>query len=367
MRGGVERVLDNILGIMLNNHDIALFTLEYHELGLPNLDAITKFQTRSRTNVRGHFRTQVEKRRLVRSVKELKKWNADVVILNKNMGLSGWMSSKISSPLVAYLHDSWSLSQTTLYGRGMPQKRAALLRRLYRLRHLADSESLAHRGLGKTRLVICPSEWLAREVKTNFPDGECVVVPNGVDHSRFVPTWGDKGYALCGGRLSREKNYELAIKAATAAGCPLVICGSTGQGNAKVQSMQYLAELKAIAGDNVRFQLDIEDKMYIRLLQECSLFLHPGRKEIFPLAPLEAMACGKPVIALKTGGTPEVVEGGGILLDEDFRRWQEEIERIMSSQQTRTELGERAHHQSEQFTWERTANDLSRVLALVSR
>jgi glycosyltransferase involved in cell wall biosynthesis len=68
------------------------------------------------------------------------------------------------------------------------------------------------------------------------------------------------------------------------------------------------------------------------------LLLHPSEMESFGLAPLEAMACGVPVLAYRVGGLPEVIEDGksgyllevgdveglarrGIELLTDARRW----------------------------------------------
>jgi glycosyltransferase involved in cell wall biosynthesis len=164
-----------------------------------------------------------------------------------------------------------------------------------------------------------------------------------------------------------EKNFELAIEAAVSTGYPLTICGSTGRGEAQVQALKYVEKLKAIAGNNVQFELDIQDSVYIRLLQECSVYLHPGRKEVFPLTPLEAMACGKPVIALNAGGTPECVGDIGVLLGDDPKDWSREMKRTMESRELRAELGERAYGYAKQFTWERTADMVTSALASVLR
>jgi glycosyltransferase involved in cell wall biosynthesis len=56
-----------------------------------------------------------------------------------------------------------------------------------------------------------------------------------------------------------------------------------------------------------------------RLLNQCSLFVLPSRSEPFGIAVIEALACGKPVVATAVGGIPEIIEQGtnGILVQPD--------------------------------------------------
>ena len=350
-------MLDNLTAILEQGNDIMIFTLEYPGLGMPSLDSIAKVEPESRENLFGHFRGFFERRRTIESVQQIDRWEPDVVILNKNCGFAGWMSGQLKAPLVAYVHDVWSLMRTTALPPPKPMSSHAIKNWLYKSRHRFDIGGLLNRGLGSTRLVISPSEWLAHQIRSAYPEVRCAVIPHGVKHSQFAPTWEDKGYLLCSGRMHREKNFELAIGAAKSARIPLVIAGSTGNKSDKThaQAMRYVEELRALGGGQVQFKLDINDEQYVRLLQGCSLYLNTGKKEVFGLAPLEAMACGKPVIAVGASGIRETVDGGGIILGEDPDEWGMELNRMMASSSLRLEHGKRAHDYSMNFTWEKTA------------
>ena len=71
-----------------------------------------------------------------------------------------------------------------------------------------------------------------------------------------------------------------------------------------------------VRNKNIRFLGYVDDKEKIRLLSGCRGFVFPGEED-FGLTPVEAMACGKPVIALNRGGVAESVIDGktGYLFD----------------------------------------------------
>jgi glycosyltransferase involved in cell wall biosynthesis len=95
-----------------------------------------------------------------------------------------------------------------------------------------------------------------------------------------------------------------------------------------------------------------------RLLQKCSLVLQPGKDEGFGLVSLEAMACGKAVIAHRSGATIEVVDGAGILLGDDVGEWRRVVDELMASPESRKELGKRGLTRSMIFSWDRTSKQI---------
>ena len=84
----------------------------------------------------------------------------------------------------------------------------------------------------------------------------------------------------------------------------------------------------------------------------------PSFYEGFGLPSLEAMACGTPVVASSAGSLPEIVGGGGLLVNpEDEVAVAEALARLLGDAKERRLLGERALEQASHFTWERTARE----------
>jgi glycosyltransferase involved in cell wall biosynthesis len=114
-------------------------------------------------------------------------------------------------------------------------------------------------------------------------------------------------YYLIASRLSPYKRVDLAVEAFNELGLPLKIVG----GGSERESLQQTARR------NIEFvgKLDYRDRVTLReLLRNCRGFIMP-QIEDFGIAAVEAMACGRPVIAYAGGGALETVIDGktGIL------------------------------------------------------
>jgi glycosyltransferase involved in cell wall biosynthesis len=128
-------------------------------------------------------------------------------------------------------------------------------------------------------------------------DAEVIFPP--VDVDEFDVPVHDGGYLLVAARLLAYRRVDLAVAAATQTGRSLVVVGDGPERRA----------LEARAGSNVRFEGAVSRERLIELMAGCSAYLVPGEED-FGIAPIEAMACGKPVVALGRGGTAETVVDG---------------------------------------------------------
>lgn len=136
-------------------------------------------------------------------------------------------------------------------------------------------------------------------------DAEVIYPP--VDVAEIPLSTHDDGFLLVAARLLAYRRIDLAVQAATAAGRELVIAGDGPERR----------RLQAMAGPTVRFLGQVPRDRLVDLFGRCHAYLVPGVED-FGIAPVEAMAAGKPVVAFRAGGATEtVVEGStGVFFDE---------------------------------------------------
>jgi len=145
---------------------------------------------------------------------------------------------------------------------------------------------------------------ISREIQgriRRFYHRESAIIHPPVNTRQFAPVadGSHDDYFLIVSRLVPYKRIDLAVRAFTDLGLPLWISG-TGRDN---------ASLRAMAGPSVRFLGRVPDEELGRLLARCRAFLFPGLED-FGIAPVQAMAAGRPVIAYAGGGALDyVVEG----------------------------------------------------------
>jgi glycosyltransferase involved in cell wall biosynthesis len=125
------------------------------------------------------------------------------------------------------------------------------------------------------------------------------VVHPPIDASRFQVTDPPHDFYLIVSRLQPYKRIDLAVRACTQLGLPLRVIGAGPD----------RGRLEALAGPTVRFLGRCDDAEVAVHMARCRAYIQPGEED-FGLAPLEAQASGRPVIAYGAGGALETVEEG---------------------------------------------------------
>lgn len=154
---------------------------------------------------------------------------------------------------------------------------------------------------------IANSSHIGGQIKKYYERESEVIYPP-VHTEKFKPVSSPtEDYYFSVGRLIPYKKFDLLVQTFNELGLPLKIAG-TGPD---------LGKLKAMAKPNVEVLGYVDDKKLVNLYANCKGFLFPQIEDA-GIVPLEAMSCGRPVIALNRGGSLDTMIDGktGVLFDE---------------------------------------------------
>jgi glycosyltransferase involved in cell wall biosynthesis len=214
----------------------------------------------------------------------------------------------------------------------------------------------------KLSLFLAPSRFLLEQAERLGVIGhrKAAVIPLGVNHSQFYPMGEEEPFALYLGRIHPHKSIELAVLSMknTPRDYSLVIAGDIEE-----QHMWYKDKLLSLAekvgiSDRFKIILHPSDSEVVQLMQKCSVFLFPSTIDTFGLVVLEAMSCGKPIVACNRGGVPEIVGEAGFLLEPSIEQWQMTVNKLLSDSSFRQEMGRKALERSKAFSWKKTTERL---------
>lgn len=157
--------------------------------------------------------------------------------------------------------------------------------------------------------VIAVSDYLRRELEAKVPDarGKVEVVDSGVDLERFrvEPAPPDGPRFLCIGALSERKNAVRLADAFTRLGGGTLTFVGDGPLREKLQGRERVELAGVVPHDEIPARI-----------AAAHVVCQPSLIEPFGQAVLEAMACGRSVVATRTGGPPEFVPSeAGVLVD----------------------------------------------------
>jgi glycosyltransferase involved in cell wall biosynthesis len=142
-------------------------------------------------------------------------------------------------------------------------------------------------------------------------------IHHGIEVDQFTFTPGPGQYLAFLGRIAPEKGLDTAIRVAQRAGWPLRIAArkplrQASDPNVRADWEHYHREVKPLLEqDHARLVGEVDGQAKDQFLGQAAALLFPIRwPEPFGLVMVEALACGTPVIALRAGSVPEVIEHG---------------------------------------------------------
>jgi glycosyltransferase involved in cell wall biosynthesis len=251
------------------------------------------------------------------------------------------------------------------------------------LRILAALEAIA---VKKAEKVFTPSRFAADRIMSLYgvPANKLEVVPNGIfadgdeASNPIAPSktavWSGASplalqplfrptQALCVAKLYKRKGVALLLEAwaevvkAVPGGTFLKIVGN---------GLEYerLKRMTAELGidKTVTFLGDIDSRPGLaQVYRECDLFCLPSLHETFGLVYLEAMAAGKPIVALNSTAVPELVRNGvdGLLTEPDVKSLSRAIIILLTNKVMRDKMGQAGRKRAfSEFFWNKTASPL---------
>jgi len=201
------------------------------------------------------------------------------------------------APVIAYVHSparwAWDPAFRAREAGGLAGRTA-----LAALGVLARRAELA--AVGHLTAVVANSQAVAARVRDwwGLP-AEVINPPVRLDRFAPDPAVAREDFLLFAGRLVPYKRPDLAIRAAQRSGRRLVVVGDG----------RYRRRLETLAGPETTFLGAAPDDVLIDMYRRCHALLMPGVED-FGIVPVEAMACGAPVIAVGEGGALDTVLPG---------------------------------------------------------
>lgn len=289
--GGAEQVVINFKEIF---KDAPIYTTFYNpdklDKKLQNIDVRTCFLQKKKV---------IENHKKYYPLMPLAFENFDLneydVVLSSSSSCAKGVLTKPGSIHVCYCHTpmryAWEKREEYIEGMGKIKRR--LIKILLHYMRIWDVASA-----NRVDYFIANSTEVQKRIQKHYKR-DAVVINPPVRCSLFNIAEKDGDYYLVLSRLVKYKRFDLAVQACSQLGKKLIVIGD-GPEREKLEKM---------AGDSVTFLGRQPDEVVQKYMSECKALLFPGEED-FGIVPVEAQACGRPVIAYgKAGVLDSVIDG----------------------------------------------------------
>ncbi|MBU2524250.1 glycosyltransferase [Patescibacteria group bacterium] len=200
-------------------------------------------------------------------------------------------------------------------------------------------------------LYLANSHTVQKRIKKYYRQNSTVIYPP-VDINRFKPTKHHEDYFLIVSTLTPYKKIDLAIRVFNKIKRKLIIIGDGSQKES----------LQKISNANIEFLGFKNDSVVTEYMQNCRALIFPGEDD-FGITPVEAMACGKPVIAFGKGGATEtIIQGktGEFFIDQTETSFEQGLGRFFLNESNYNYL--EIAKQSQQFSEENFIANIQKII-----
>ncbi|MFA6918162.1 MAG: glycosyltransferase [Candidatus Gracilibacteria bacterium] len=348
--GGAERVVKALADMFPK---APIYTLLYDEEKVgkvfPKERIRTSFLQKYPAFIRKRYRYLIPK--MPRAIEELDFEGFDLVI-SSNTAFSHGIITPLQTKHVCYCHAPMRYAWDWVNEYQKENNISGLKKILYApiLKQLREWDKIAG---DRPHSYIANSKNVQKRIKKYYRMDSSVVYPP-VDIDKFATSRTNAGYFLIVSTLTPYKKIDLAVQLFNKIGRKLVIIGDG----------PHKEYLQNIAADNIEFLGFKDDATVIEYMKNCRAFIFPGEED-FGITPVEAMACGKPVLAYAKGGCLEtVVEGqtGEFFYEPTVESMEDGLARLMYNEIFYKPRNIRLH--SQQFSREIFEKNFKRALKL---
>ncbi len=217
--------------------------------------------------------------------------------------------------------------------------------------------------------TVLVNSFFSREIMLHTYGVDAKVCYLGVDHHKFVNLHLPKENFVVGvGAIAPRKNIGLVIESVAGVSQSqrprLVWIGDCS----RAEYLPELTELARKSGVDFITAVGITDAQLVDFLNRALMLVYTPRLEPFGYAPLEANACGLPIVAVSEGGVRETVVDGvnGLLVEHDRRKVAAAIEHLLENRDVALRLGENGERLvAERWTVEAAVERLEKRLTEV--
>jgi len=224
-------------------------------------------------------------------------------------------------------------------------------------------------GMGQLHARIVVSTTAEQTIKRNFPEGDYVCVPNGVDVDHFaagrpLPEYADRPNVLFVGNFVVRKGFVSLLEAFLRLRKRLPEARLLAVGDGKLRSV-YEKQLGSLVGRDVIFTGRVPAEQLPNYYASASVYCSPATgRESFGIVLIEAMAAGAPIVASNIAGYRTVLDNTAAALTfspTDIETLATKLEQVIRDKKLAANLVAAGKRTVEQYRWSAVAQQVERV------